>query len=402
MNLPLDSARMATEGTESTLTLREKSGYRQGTRAVTPEGKGQKIKVRLMGWEPGATVVEGSSADYPVERIIRDFPEAFPAGTRMRANHDSMCEAGGDIRRIMAKTTSAPWAEEDGMYADALVREGEATEFIRQFADVIGTSISAGATVEQTFKLDHDGNPELDEDGEPIMVPKRSERGAVIVERFLSMSESPYNSVDFVEVPGADGAIVQLALESAKRIVDHTILREASGFAIGLAGAREKTSSVIRRGEDPAAEASAEEREGEHMDEKVVEALVSRAIETALAPVIASVTESKAVQAAEAQAQVDAEALKSAATRAVEAYEEQVAAIEAAKLLAPIAEGLKARARQGEDITSAIESAKADSEKILEAAKAHLEESDKPAAVHGRIREAGAAKTAAEALPKGW
>lgn len=393
---------MAQEITESTMRLREQSGYRQGARAVVPEGKGQKIKVRLMGWEPGATVVEGSSADYPVDRIIRDFPESFPAGTRMRANHDGVCEAGGDVRRIMAKTTSAPWAEADGMYADALVREGEPTEFIRQFADVIGTSISAGAEIERTPRLDEDGNPIFDEDGNLVMVPKRSERGAVIVERFLPMSESPYNSVDFVEVPGADGAIVQLAVESARRIVEHTMLREASGFAVGLAGAREKTSSDAARGYEPATEASVEEREGEHMDEKVIEALVNRAIETALAPVIASVSESKAAKAAEAQAKVDAEALESAATNAVEAYEEQVVAIEAAKLLAPTAEGLKARARKGEDITSAIEAAKVADEKILEAAKARLEETDKPATVYGRIHEAGATKSASEALPKGW
>src|SRR5690606_6271369 len=379
---------MAEEITENTLTLREKSGYRQGTRAVTPEGKGQKIKVRLMGWEPGATVVEGSSADYPVDRIIRDFPETFPAGTRMRANHDSVCEAGGDIRRIMAKTTSAPWAEEDGMYAYAVVREGEPTEFIRQFADVIGTSISAGAEIEQTPKLDSEGNPEIDENGDPIMVPRRSERGAVIVERFLTMSESPYNSVDFVEVPGADGAIVQLALESAKRIVDHTMLREASGFAIGLAGARQK----------PAVEASAEEREGDHMDKEIREAFT--ALESKFD---AFVNESKAAKEGEAQAQVDAEALESARADGVAAYRKSVEAIEAAKLLAPTGDALKARAAQGEDITDAIEPAKKADEAYLAAAKEALAESDREdEPIIGRSRGGEAPKTAAEALPKGW
>ncbi len=379
---------MAEEITESTLTLREKSGYRQGTRAVIPEGKGQKIKVRLMGWEPGATVVEGSSADYPVDRIIRDFPETFPTGTRMRANHDSMCEAGGDVRRIMAKTTSTPWAEEDGMYAWAEAREGEASDFLRQFADVIGTSISAGAEVEQTAKLDHEGNPELDEDGAPIMVPRRSERGAVIVERFLTMSESPYNSVDFVEVPGADGAIVQLALESAKKIVDHTMLREASSFAIGLAGARQK----------PAAEASAEEREGDHMEKEMLERFT--ALESKLD---AFVNQSKAAKEGEVQAKVDAEALESARAEGVAAYQKSVEAIEAAKLLKPTAEGLKVRAAKGEDITDAIESAKKADEEYLAAAKEALAESaDDDEPVIGRIREGAAPKTAAEALPKGW
>jgi hypothetical protein len=388
---------MARETAESTVTLREQSSYRQGTRAIVPEGKGQKIKVRLMGWEPGATVVEGSSADYPVDRIIRDFPESFPVGTRMRANHDSVCEAGGDVRRIMAKTTSLPWAEEDGMYADALVREGEPTEFIRQFADVIGTSISTAVEIEQTPLLDAEGNPEFDESGDPIMVPKRSARGAVIVERFLSMSESPYNSVDFVEVPGADGAIVQLALESAKKIVNHTMLREASGFAVGLAGAREKSSAAAGRGSKPAAEASAEEREGEHMDE------VLKAVEALATKFDAFVNESKAAKEGEAQAKVDAEALESARNQGATAYEKSLEAIEAAELLEPIAEGLKARARKGEDITDAIESAKADSTKFLEAAKKRLEESDDDTPVIGRVREgATGSKSAAEALPKGW
>jgi len=217
-----------------TISVHE-SGYRQGTRAVVPEGSGQKIRVRLMGWEPGSTVVEGSSADYPVSVIQHDFADAFPVGTRMRANHDGFCEAGGDVRRIMAKTISLPEAEKDGMYADAIVREGEPSDFIRQFADVIGTSISAGAEIEMEAARDEDGEIIMDGD-KPVMVPKRSERGAQIVKRFLAMSESPYNAVDFVEAPGADGAIVQIATESAKQLVEHMTIREAATFTIGLAG----------------------------------------------------------------------------------------------------------------------------------------------------------------------
>lgn len=226
-----------------TITVHE-SGYRQGTRAVVPEGSGQKILVRLMGWEPGSKTVEGSSADYPVEVIARDFGEAFPVGTRMRANHDGFCEAGGDIRRIMAKTVTAPERKEDGMYAWARVREGEATEIIRQFADVIGTSISAGAEIEREVARDENDEPILDSNGKPVMVPVLSERGAQIVKRFLPMMESPYNSVDFVEAPGADGAIVKLATESVKRtVLEHTTLREAATFTLDLAGKREPTQT---------------------------------------------------------------------------------------------------------------------------------------------------------------
>jgi hypothetical protein len=252
-------------------TTIHESGYRQGSRAVVPEGNGQKFRVRLMGWEPGAKVVEGSSADYPVSVIARDFAEAFPAGTRMRANHDGFCEAGGDVRRIMAKTISAPEREADGMYADAIAKEGEPSDFLRQFADVVGTSISAGAEVEMEAALDDDGDPILDRENKPILVPKLSERGAQIVKRFLSMSESPYNACDFVEAPGADGAVVKLALESAKNILEHTMLRESVGFAIDLAGKREKNSEAVP---------SRSNRKGNSMDEAERKALVGEITES--------------------------------------------------------------------------------------------------------------------------
>lgn len=377
---------------DTTLSVRE-SGYRQGSRTVVPEGNGQKIRVRLMGWAPGTTVVEGSSADYPVERIIRDFPESFPVGTRMRANHDGFCEAGGDVRRIMAKTISVPVAEADGMYADAIVREGEPTEFIRQFADVIGTSISAAAEIEKTPLLDEEGNPVI-EDGEVVMVPRRSERGAVIVERFLSMSESPYNSVDFVEVPGADGAIVQLALESAKRIVEHTVLREASGFAIDLAGKREKTSPV-RIGEEKPGVTSAQEKE-EIMDPKEVAALVKSIVNESLAPVMAFVNESSAKTATAAQAKVDAEAIDAAVNERLTAYETAVEAIEAADLLEPQVRELKRRARKGEDITEAL----AYEKEVAEAATKRVTEKDGEDGFAGRVAE-GDKPASASALTDG-
>lgn len=136
------------------------------------------------------------------------------------------------------------------------------------------------------------------------------------------------------------------------------------------------------------------------MDEKAVEAVVERVLDSKLAPIVAFVNESKAAKAQDAQAKVDAEALDAAAAEAVSAYEEKVAAIEAAELLEPIAEGLKARARKGEDITSAIESAKADNEKILEAAQARIQEADDDT-VFGRIRE-GAESSATYTFPKGW
>lgn len=335
------------------LQVRE-SGYRQGTRAIVPESKGQKIKVRLMGWEPGSTVVEGSSADYPIDRIIRDFPESFPVGTRMRANHDGVCEAGGDVRRIMAKTTTAPWEEEDGMYAWAVAREGEASDFLRQFADVIGTSISVAADVEMEARLDSEGKPLLGEDGEPVLVPRKSERGAQIVERFRPMSESPYNAIDFVEAPGADGAVVMLATESAKRMVEKTMLREATSFAIDLAGKREKTSEAIRPGTT---------QQEDHMDLEPIKELVRAAISEALQPINAFLAD----EGARRQAEADAQAGAGDTSEAVKAAVATVEAVKAAGLPESVETELIEAVTSGADISKDLDFAK----KVLaEAAKA--------------------------------
>ena len=348
---------------DSTVSLHvREGGYRQGTRAVVPEGKGQKLKVRLMGWEPGATVVEGSSADYPVDRIIRDFPAAFPVGTRMRANHDGVCEAGGDVRRIMAKTTSEPWEEEDGIYAYAVAREGETSDFIRQFADVIGTSVSVAADVEMEPKLDANGKPMTDETGKPILTPKRSERGARIVERFLPMTESPYNAVDFVEVPGADGAVVALAVESARNIVEHMMLREASAFAIDLAGEREKTSAANRPGNT---------QQEEHMDLEQIKAAVKAELAEALSPINTFLADEGARRQAEADAQAGAGEVKEAVKVAVTTVE----AVKAANLPSKIEARLIEAASNGEDISHDFELAKEVNSEAGSASKAESTDS---------------------------
>ncbi|GAB2702057.1 hypothetical protein GCM10027071_14730 [Microbacterium marinum] len=367
--MTLDSPPMSQEHADEqdNLVVHE-SGYRQGTRAVVPESDGQKFKVRVMGWEPGATVVEGSSADYPIDRIKRDFGASFPKGTRMRANHDSMCEAGGDIRRIWAKTTSELWEEEDGMYAEAIAAEGEPSDFIRQFGDVIGTSVTVSVELQKQVLLDEDGKPELNADGDPIYVPAKSERGAWIVERFLPLTEAPYNSIDFVEVPGADGAVVTLALESARRIVEGTTIREAATFAIDLAGKREKTSLGVAEGAQPGstpAPGSTTEKES-RMEQKDIEAL-AEALTAPFKPLLSFVAEHKAAaDAAAAGAAPGETATESAIEKAITALE----AIDAAKLVSKTAkESLIADVKAGKDITEALAHAVAvQAESIAESA----------------------------------
>lgn len=214
--------------------MSEQITERGGSRIKLEGGKGDRYLVRLMGWEPGSDVVEGSSGDYPVAAIKRDFPESFPKGTRMKANHDGMCtEAGGDIRRIVAKIDDTPFPKEDGMYAHMRVsQEWSKSGFFEDFADVVGLSISAAVELEEIVATDDDGDPVLDDDGHPVTVQKRSERGAVIIKRFLTLEESPYNTVDIVEAPGADGRIVARAFESAKEtFLGMTNIREQATFA---------------------------------------------------------------------------------------------------------------------------------------------------------------------------
>jgi hypothetical protein len=333
------------------------SAYRQGTRAVTPESQGQKFRVRLMGWAPGATVVEGSSADYPVPAIVRDFAEAFPAGTRMRANHDTMCEAGGDVRRIFAKTVSEPVEEEDGMYADAVAAEGEASNFIRQFADVIGTSITASVEYEREYLTDDNGQLKFDEDGNPVMAIRKGPRGLPIVERFLSMNEAPYNSVDFVEVPGADGAVVSLALESAKRIVDQTILREAAGFAIGLAGKREKSSLGVAEGAQPGSTPApgSTHQKDISMDEKAIKAITEALganVVAALKPLTDFVQEQKTAAEAAAAGAKPADA-PNAVESAITALE-SINKIDGIELVPTLKEALITDLKAGKDVTEGI------------------------------------------------
>jgi hypothetical protein len=143
-------------------------------------------------------------------------------------------------------------------------------------------------------------------------------------------------------------------------------------IAAGRGGRFERATESLRliesslgtpEGAKPAVEASAEEKEGSMEIKELVEAV--NALTESLKPVIAFVNESKNANAAEAQAQVDAEAVESAVAEALAAYDQKVVAIEAADLLEPQVADLKARAAKGEDITSAIEQAKA----VVEAAK---------------------------------
>lgn len=207
--------------TKTELTLHESGG-----RIAPRESGGSTYKIRVMGWNPGDSVVEGSSATYPIPALIRDIAEALPVGSRSRANHDGICESGGDIRRIVGKTTTTPWVESDGIYTNLYISP-EWTGFMEQFADVIGVSISMAGEMEMADEDAEDYDP----DAKPVL------------KRLLSAKESPYNSIDLVEAPGAAGRIVQ-AVEAAKTTFANLNVREQAKFAAGIGEHKSSSTSA--------------------------------------------------------------------------------------------------------------------------------------------------------------
>ncbi|WP_406245905.1 hypothetical protein ACI7YT_12755 [Microbacterium sp. M] len=193
----------------------------------------------------------------------------------------------------------------------------EYAKFVEEFADVLGISIFCGA------------------DGEVL------EDGRLKVSEFDG--EDPYRSVDIVVAAGRGGRFKRA--EESLRVLESSLGIPAS---------------------KPAAEASAEEKEGEHMEEvlKAIEALTK-----SLEPVVSFVNESAAKKADESQTKVDAEALDSARAEGAKAAAEGFQAVDDAKLPETIAEGLKAQVLDGKDVTDAIAQAKAVAEAVVDSAK---------------------------------
>lgn len=321
---------------ERTASIREAGG-----RIASSEGKGPRRLIRAIGWEPGAEYVEGASGRYPVAAIKRDFAETYPVGTRMKANHDGMCESGGDIRRVMAKT-DGPWDfREDGAYVPARFSEQWAG-YIDDFGDVIGVSIAAGVALQA--QPEHDGG--YDEHGRPI-----DENGNVldlrpIVERFLSASESPYNSIDFVEAPGADGRIVQ-ALESAKSHFEHANMREAAMFASHYLDQRRREASE--------AALPQKIKEGIAMDKEEFQAMLGEAVTG-----------------------IETRIVEKLAPAPVETPETRFESVAEAAFEAGLTKGSRAavyeRVRAGATVEAAVEAEKAREAEVEEAIKARFEQ----------------------------
>lgn len=211
---------------------------------------------------------------------------------------------------------------EDGEHGRQLAADfkprDEYRKLFEDFADILGLSIFCGAYGE------------------------KDDTGRVVVESFDDTD--PYRSVDVVVAAGRGGRFKR-AQESLRAI---------------------ESSLGKPEGAKPAAEASAEEKEGNNMDKEILEAI--QAIAESLKPVVAFVNESAAKTAGEAQTKVDAEALDTARAEGATAAAESFKLIDAAELPEKITEGLKAKVLEGKDVTEAIADAKAVAEAVAESA----------------------------------
>ena len=303
-----------------------------------PEGKGDKYRIRVI------SAGEGASAIYPADVLERDVAAAFPAGTRMRANHDGWFDFGGDVQRLMAKTTSAAeWDKaEQGAFADIQVSE-QWSGWMAEFADVIGVSISAMGEMEDP--------PEDPETGEIQYAAKPT------VKRLLPATESPYNSIDFVEAPGANGRIVQ-ALEAAKATAESLNIKDISKLEAELIEARGQSEPPTPSEEDI------------EVDKKELEEMLA-ARDTALVESIKS-------------------ALKPAEQPAEKPTVKQTTeAVVAAGLTEAGRDAVYEAIERGEKVDEAIAREKAREDKMREALRAELDADVQT----GYVSEAGAGRT---------
>lgn len=240
------------------------------------ESAGDKYRVRAISYG------DGSSGHYGEKMLKRDFAAALPEGSRMRANHDGLCEMGGDIRRVIGRTISTPVAEADGMYVDILVAE-EWSSYVREFGDIIGLSISMAGEYEDVPEGWHAEGSDLvkySEDGEEVARRKRD------VTRLLPQEEYPYSTLDFVEAPGANGRILQ-ALESARGHLPEVNVREAATFA-----GDPFTAALARSHKTTEADAPGGHKEDIEMDEQTLRSILAEERATTVAAVEAKISES--------------------------------------------------------------------------------------------------------------
>ena len=265
--------------------------------------KGNRWKVVLA--VPG----KGMSGNYTADMLRESGPVAFPAGTKAFIGH--ALPQDRDIRDQFGKYPIAAYFDDDFdpiKYPEgALVSELEVFDHYKQMIDQIGTDAELSLSA-----IDYDREP----DGTVTRIyPHRA------------------NSIDLVAFGGLEGSGLREKLEESLKI---------------SANADDK----------PSGETSAQENEqnGNNVELKdVVEKLEAL---NAKFDTLASAASAEAIAKVEADAKTKAEAEVGAKVdEALSAYEDKVAAIEAAEDLTPaMVESLKAEARKGVDVKPLIES----------------------------------------------
>jgi len=145
----------------------------------------------------------GSSGYYPSEALETSGPLAFPKGTHVHMDHQSMSDRyeypANKTSTIIGVIASDPVFDTvdgvEGLYANVEFTE-QAAPLVEQLAPYVGLSIHA--------KFVEDEEAGLREDG---------------LRTVKAILPSPLNTVDLVTVPGAKGKLLE-ALESFRDIMD--------------------------------------------------------------------------------------------------------------------------------------------------------------------------------------
>lgn len=160
-------------------------------------------RIKLVLITPG----QGSSGFYSpevLEQAAKD--KVWPRGTQSHINHDTAFERDdrpeGNLRNLAAVLLEDAHIENGELVAEARVSSAW-RDFVEEFGEFIGTSISASAEVS-----------EGEVDG----------RRGRIIERLIP---GPFNRVDLVTVAGRGGRIAEV-LESARTIVERGVVVEAT------------------------------------------------------------------------------------------------------------------------------------------------------------------------------
>lgn len=247
---------------------------------------------------------QGSSGKYSAETLKKFGPIAFPAGMKAYITHDEK----RDPRDLLGSyPEGASWDESYGEEG-ALVSELEVLPRYKEFAEEVAPHV--GLSIFAMGKTDKDGN----------------------VTELLSHR---MNGVDMVGYAGLEGSSLEEQISERAK----TLLETARTAAL------------------------ADEREKDSMTPEELKA----ALAEALAPVIAFVSEQKVVADA-AQKAKEAEGDKApTVAEAVKAFAAASKTIVEAKLLPRQEAALLAVAETGEDVTAALEDAKAIKDEAIKA-----------------------------------